>query len=141
MVDWVAALNGVATAVQITKDLRALDQSMDAAVAKAQLVSLMEQLSNVRMQLLDAREESRDQEDEIKRLSTFSISLEGKSFEHGFYFDTNEAGHPRGEPYCSYCIETRQGLFHMRQLGISGLPWECPHCKTEYLSAPAYDWT
>lgn len=29
MVDWVAALAGVSTAIQITKDLRQLDRSMD----------------------------------------------------------------------------------------------------------------
>lgn len=140
MVDWVAALNGIATAVQITKELRAIDQSVDAAASRAQLVTLMEQLSDVRIQLIDAREEAREREEEINRLSALSTNVEAKLFQGGFYFDVREDGSPKGTPYCPHCIETKTGLFHMRQMRTSGMPWECAKCGTEYMYAPSFDW-
>jgi uncharacterized Zn-finger protein len=140
MVDWTAALSGVATAVQITKDLRALGQSMDEAASKAQLVTLMEQLSEVRMQLLDAREEARQKDEEIARLTKVETDVGSKLFQNGFFFDTFDDGAPKGDPYCPYCIERKEGLYRLHKVEKPGRPWHCPHCKTEYRTAPSYSW-
>lgn len=100
----------------------------------------MGQLSDVRIQLQDARGEARSKDDETEQLTAFSTDLTGKAFVGGFYFDTLADGQPKGTPHCSYSIERKSGLHHTRQLGKSGLSWGCPHCKTEHLYAPSYDW-
>lgn len=140
MVDWTAALSGVSTAIQITKDLKALDNSMSDAVHRAQLVTLMEQLSDVRMQMLDAREEARELADKIKAYQSIEIDLTRLTQVDGFYFDKFEDGKPKGTAYCRFCIERKAGLFHTQATDYRHIDYVCPNCKTQYPLVPSFPW-
>ena len=141
MTDWTAALGAVSTSLTIVKQLRDLDASMETAVKKAELISLMEKLSEVRMQLLDAREEAREKDATILKLQSFDAeSLRHKVFERGFYYDAFEDGSPRGDPYCAHCIDTKRGLYRLQRSTKGGRLDYCPECKNEFHLVSHHRW-
>lgn len=90
------------------------------------------------MGLVDVADQLRAKDDEIARLSAFAVDLSGKVFKDGFYMDMFEDGTPKGDPYCSYCIDRKAGLFRLHHLNKPGRPSGCAHCKTEYFGVPHY---
>ncbi|MBS3850489.1 hypothetical protein KD146_17455 [Devosia sp. BSSL-BM10] len=135
MVDWVAALSGVSTALTIAKDLRALDKSFDEAALKAQVVALMEQLTDVRIQIIDAREEASIRDQEITQLKADLTFRQTKLVDRGAYrYLANPDGNAEGYPICPQC--ERKGLFLQlvqdRSKGAGGVVYVCPACKSNY---------
>lgn len=135
MVDWVAVLSGVSTSLQIAKDLRALDKSFDEAVVRAQLVNLMEQLSDVRVQVLDAKEEAAAKDALIAELRSDLDFRQTKLVDKGrFRYFADENGEAKGNPICPVC--EKKGIYHAvvqdRSKGAGGVTYYCPGCKANY---------
>ena len=135
MVDWVAALGGVSTALTIAKDLRALDKSFDEAVLKAQIVVLMEQLTDLKSQIIDAREEASEKDRTIAELRKELEFRETKLVDKGQWrYLANEAGLAQGFPVCPVC--EKKGVFlplvQDRSRGSGGAVYVCPSCKSNF---------
>jgi hypothetical protein len=135
MVDWVAALSGVSTALTIAKDLRALDKSFDEAALKAQVIALMEQLSDVKMQIIEAKEEAAAKDQQIADLRRDLDFRQTKLVDKGQWrYLANEHGLAHGYPVCPLC--EKKGIFialvQDRSKGAGGVTYVCPSCKANY---------
>lgn len=119
----------------IAKDLRALDKSFDEAVLKTQIVVLMEQLTDVKLQIIEAREDSSAKDQEITRLRNDLDFRQTKLVVKGQYrYLANSEGKAEGYPICPQC--ERKGLFLQlvqdRSKGAGGVVYVCPACKSNY---------
>ncbi|WP_421591105.1 hypothetical protein [Shinella sp. M27] len=137
--DWAGALSAVATAVGVAKDLREIDKGLDQAEMKAKLADVISNLADVRIALVDAREEMRAKDLEIARLKeTFAFKATLVDV-RGFKFETLPDGTPKGFPFCPRC-EVSAGKLHRLSRPKFGSDLACPECKTPYGDAPEYYW-
>lgn len=113
------AITGIDAALKTLRGLRELEKSYDAAVLKGQLVDLMEQVTDAKMALVDAR-------GEISQLKE-KLNAKAKMVEFkGQFYAANEAGEPIGVPYCGAClVEDGTQIRYNSVLGN----WLCPRCK------------
>lgn len=135
MVDWVAALSGVSTALKIAKDLRDLDNSLDKAVLRSQVVSMMEQLTDVKLQIIEAREEASEKDQVIAQLRKDLNFRQTSLVDKGQWrYLANGAGLAQGFPICPVCEKkgTFLPLVQDRSRGAGGAVYVCPSCKANY---------
>ncbi|MEW9807029.1 hypothetical protein [Mesorhizobium marinum] len=136
--DWAGALSAVATAVGIAKDLREIDQSLDNAGMKARLADVISNLADVRMALVDARDEAIEKDREIDRLRE-AFYWRGNLVEvNGFKYESFEDGSPRGSAFCPRC-EQNAGRFYRMGFVVGGAH-KCPECKTDYMRVREFIW-
>lgn len=128
----------VTAAIGLSKELIGVDKALHEAEFKLKIAELTVALANAKIGLAEIENQLRQKDGEIARLSAFSMDLAGKVVKNGFYMDTFEDGSPKGDPYCPYCIERKEGLFRVRHVNKPGRPSMCPHCEMEYSNAPHY---
>jgi hypothetical protein len=128
----------VTAAIGLSKELVGVDKALHEAEFKLKIAELTVALANAKTGLVEIEAQLRQKDKEIDRLSTFGVDLEGKVTKNGFHYEAFEDGSPKGDPYCPYCIERKQGLFRIRHINKPGRPSMCPHCEMEYVNAPRY---
>lgn len=74
--DIITALTALGQAIRITKDLRDIDNGLDAAAYKAKMAELYGTLADVKIALTDARETIHNKDQEIKALEARIEALE-----------------------------------------------------------------
>jgi hypothetical protein len=133
-----ALITTVSAAIGFARELNNVDVQIDQAALKLKIAELTGSLAEAKLGLVEVAEDIRAKDAEIERLRAFEINLEDKIFKDGFYMDAFEDGSPKGDAYCPYCIDMKEGLFRLRHLDKPGRPSGCAHCKTEYRHAPHY---
>jgi hypothetical protein len=128
----------VTAAIGLSKELIGVDKALHEAEFKLKIAELTVALANAKIGLTEIEDQLRQKDKQIERLSAFDLELAGKAMKNGFYMDTFEDGGPKGDPYCPYCIERKEGLFRVRHTGKPGRISMCPHCEMEYSNAPHY---
>lgn len=133
-------LAGIAAAKQaldIARAMRGLEQSYDQATVKAQLVDLIDSLSDAKLALTEAREVLNDRDKEIALLkANFELSGALVKAEGDYRYFTGENGKPLGFPVCPSC-EIDGSIIQMKQDGAS-FDARCPKCKTKFSPVSCY---
>jgi hypothetical protein len=69
MVDFALALSTVSQALKLANDLRGIEKAYDAAEAKLKIAQLMSNLADLKITLVDAKDEVATKQAEIDRLT------------------------------------------------------------------------
>jgi|SRR5687767_13104083 len=125
-----ATITSLKTAWDITKQLRALDDSLKVADMKAQLVTLLGSLTDARETLLEFREEMISKDNRIRELEE-ALELKKKLVRFGdAVYEVGEDGKPHGQSFCLKCWSDDH---KQRPLLVSPNNYRqrfCPVCQT-----------
>jgi hypothetical protein len=98
-------------------------------VQKADNIDLMKQVMSLQTQAYEMLNENQSLREKISALES-TLSAAGKlTFKAPFYFaDGDET------PICPRCWEVDRRTVHLHgPFRVTGLRWDCPQCKREYL--------
>lgn len=128
--DIVGALATAKATLDLVKSLKDLDRELAASELKANMVDLYGNLSEVRMALIDAKEELAEKDRQIEELrGRFKGYSELVEF-GGFQYKANEDGKPVGLPLCPACLADDGTQIHPAKL--QGQHYKCPRCAALY---------
>jgi hypothetical protein len=128
-------LGGIAatkTAMDIAKTLKDINKSFDEATYKANMTELIENLSEARLALVEAKEQIFNKDREIEALK--ELNVERKNLvkgEGGYSYLTNDEGRPIGFPVCPKCDAVDGRLIQLVE-HLKGNVGKCPACANEY---------
>lgn len=133
-------LGGIAAASQalgIAKALRGIEKDYDAATYKVQIVDLIDALSNAKLALVDARENTAELEAEIARLrASFDAKAKLVKGAGDYSYFTDDDGKPIGFPACPGC-EAGGRIVQLKQDGPTETA-RCPTCDKSHSPVTCY---
>ena len=129
--DLTTAIQSLATAISIAKDLREIDKNVDEAAFKLKLADLTESLAEAKLSLVEATDLIVEKDKEIDRLKETFKFCGSTVTKQGFLYEDIGNGTPQAAPFCPRCEKKDGFLILLNQYrGISDL--RCPECKSEY---------
>lgn len=135
--DIVGGIAAASQALGIAKALRSIEKDYDAATYKAQIVELIDSLSNAKLALIDARENATELEKEIERLrATFEAKGKLVKGEGGYSYFVGENGKALGFPVCPSC-EADGRIIELKQDGPTETG-RCPTCDKSHKPVTCY---
>jgi hypothetical protein len=137
--DIMGALTVVKQTIDITKDLRNIDEKIDAATWKLRLSDLIDKLIDTKDALIEARDRESQLIAKVKELEA-KLEDHGKYLdEDGLLFELNDQGVKTGEPFCNQCF-VKEGLLFRLLLGpyMPGA-YKCSNCEGFYGNSPKFD--
>src|SRR5690348_728802 len=105
MVDFTSALATAGHALKLVGDLRGIQKAFNEAEWKLKVAELNGTLADLKNALVDAKEESKVKDEEIKRLGDNFIILKETIEVRGYRFDKTADGKPNGHAYCPVCMQ------------------------------------
>ena len=136
--DIVAGLAAAANAISITKTLKNLEQTYDAAQFKIQIADLLDKLADTKLALTDAKETLAARDGEIVRLKQSQADrctlVEG---EGGYKFRSDEDGKKLGFPICPKCDPVDGRLVQLVQ-NDDVRSAICPVCSSSFQPVTCY---
>jgi hypothetical protein len=135
MVDWPIAFSTVTNAINLVKQLGAIEKRIDQATLKMTVADLTSSIAELKLTLVNAKEEAAAKEAEIERLQSTYKRSKDDLIEHIGYFyrkrpPPNEG--PAGNPFCPVCYQTKGLLFETTFTTEAGRPTECPSCRAKF---------
>lgn len=132
-------LTSIATAVGILKQLNEIDAKVDEASFKMKIADISSLLADTKLRLIDAAEELREKDTEIKNLKQLlAFKAEHTVRARGFTYECDEGGTPKGVPFCPACEASGTMIKLVHYTTDRGMPWKCPKCKADYQIVPTY---
>ncbi|MDO8462348.1 MAG: hypothetical protein Q7S98_05765 [Deltaproteobacteria bacterium] len=126
-----AALSGLKTAIDIAKALKESDSLLEKAELKYKLAEMITSLADAKIAMVESQELIQNKDKEIEKLKEI-FKISGKLERYAYvYYSTDDAGKKIGDPFCSYCYESKQDLIHVVQDPSKRRNFVCPACKTE----------
>jgi hypothetical protein len=136
MVDFMTALATASQAIKLANDLRGIDKAMDAAEYKLKIAELSGALSDIKLALVEAKEELAAKQAEIEEL-TKRFARVGETVEvKGYKYNKGPDGKPKGAPFCPVCEQNTGKLFHLAKILTAQ---QCPNCKALYQNVAVYN--
>lgn len=125
--------------MELSQKMKALSKKINDVEFDTYVTTLLEDINNIKMSALDAkeeilnlREENLSLKEKIKELEEHKLKVEGTvSFMSGRY-KVDENGIPYGDPYCKVCFEKDSKLMPIVRSGRSQITCKC--CETTMLS-------
>ncbi|HQS18456.1 hypothetical protein [Reyranella sp.] len=137
MIDFGALLSSTSAAIGIAKAVREVQGEFDRADLKLKMAELTGTLADVKIALVDVRDELAAKDKEIERLKA-AFAFKGETVESsGWRFQKARSGQAYGKPFCPKCIEDEARFVLTRQYGGYSEVF-CPHCKTKYPMAQTF---
>lgn len=145
--DLMMGLSAIKQTLEITKELRSIDDKIVVAEFKLRISEIVDRLLDAKQALLEAQEresELRKEASELRATYSFKAKLRDSN---GLLYETDETGSQIGEPYCNLCSAKDEKLIRMRhhpaKVGYYA-GYKCDNCKTfvatglalEYVSPP-----
>jgi hypothetical protein len=137
--DILGALTAIQQTINITKDLRNIDEKIDAAIWKLRLSDVIDKLVDTKDALIDARER------EIE-LSKTIASLEQKLSDRGRFedqdgllFSLDDKLQRVGEPYCNQCYVKEDKLYRLKSGSYMAGSHRCSNCSVVFGRASGSD--
>ena len=125
------ALTVLSKTIELTKGLRDIDHKIEMAELKAKAADIYSAMADLKMALVDARDEIEEKDKEIARLKT-AFEFQGKTIErHNMLYEERD-GHPMGMPFCPRCMGVDGRSIKLTALIETGKPSQCPQCKSKY---------
>jgi hypothetical protein len=131
-------LAGIKTAFDIAQTLRTTDISLEKADLKLKLAELIDALADAKIGITEINSLVHKKDQEIAKLKDALKLKSNLVRKKGAYFETDENGQARGDPYCSHCWETEHIAVHIHQNPELHRIMECPHCKSEFRYVKSY---
>jgi hypothetical protein len=128
MVDFALALATASQALKLVDDLRGIDKALDAAGLKLKIAELTGAISELKVALVDAKEEVAKKQAEIVRLGGL-LKRHAELIEADGYKYDKVDGKAKGHAYCPVC-EQEGHLIHVATLMDDHQ--QCPKCKALY---------
>jgi hypothetical protein len=127
-------------AIDITKDLRNIDEKIDAAIWKLKLSDLVDKLIDTKDALIEAKDRERELLSQIDALEA-KLTERGKYKDRdGLLWELDENQNEMGEPFCNHCYVKEDKRFRMRHNAAGvGLyaHYHCDNCKTNIRTGPS----
>ena|SRR5687768_1919098 len=127
--DVMTALAAATQGLEVLRQLRDLDRSVNEAEWRSKIVEVQERLTDAKSALLEAKEAIAARDDEITRLKGALKRKEETIVVKGFPYQKGSDGTPRGRAFCSACIEKTGHFFRLSNVDHR---YKCPSCKADY---------
>jgi hypothetical protein len=134
-VDLMTALAIAGQALKLAQDLRGIDKALDAAEFKAKIADLTGALADLKLVLIEARDDLATKDAEIERLKK-QLQRKAELIEHGgFSYDKGKDGKPKGDAYCPVCLAKDELLIRLTRPPHGTTSSRCPNpsCKAVYV--------
>lgn len=131
--DWAATLGSLSSALGVVKAIKDIDAAYDKAAYKAQIADLLSTLADVKIAVLDGREELREKDAEIQRLSNALATKADLIKGPGGYLWVNQGhGLRLGYPVCPKCLDSDGHQVELKQDGNKSST-KCVRCNTQFM--------
>src|SRR5256885_15872065 len=101
--DIMAAITTATKSLELVKAIKDIDRQIGEAELKGKAAELLSNLADVKIALVEARDEIGVKAKEVERLKS-AFQLKEECVRHyNFLYDKNPDGTPSGQPYCSRC--------------------------------------
>ena len=117
-------------AIDLIKQLRAADLSLDKAESKQKLADLHMLIADLKISLSDTKMAINERDSKILELETALKKHASLIYKEPFYF--TEAG---DGPFCARCYDKEKLLMRLYETRAQG--WECKNCRSKYLDDSA----
>lgn len=136
--DIASSIAAATSALQIIKEIRAINTEFDKAELKAKLADVMSQMADAKMGLIEAEERLHAMDIELSRMQEAIIKRDNETIEvRGYQYRKNASGKPMGSPYCPICMD--EGRFVLTtHVTEPGRPTKCPKCKSNFGNVTKY---
>ena len=138
--DILGALTVVKQTIDITKDLRNIDEKIDAATWKLRLSDLIDKLVETKDALIDAREREIELRAELANLKGQLANRNKYHDDGGLLFELGDGGVRLGEPYCNLCHVKEDKFYRMRhhEAAVGRFAhYRCDNCNTPIKTGPS----
>jgi len=131
--DIMGALSVIKQTIDITKDLRNIDEKIDAATWKLRLNDIIEKLIDTKDALVEAKEIEAQLRNEITMLNKKLSERGSLRDEEGLLYSVDESGGYIGEPYCNHCYVKEEKLYRLLpSTQYSEFLYYCKNCKFKH---------
>lgn len=122
-------LAAIKQTLDITKELRSIDEKINVAEFKLRLADLVERLLEAREALHDAKERERDLQQQIDRL-TEKLAQKAKMKDvGGLLYELDDDGTNVGEPFCNQCYVKEDKRYRLVYGPYAGGSHLCNNCR------------
>ena len=134
------ALTTATKSLELVKALRDVDRQIGEAELKAKAAELLSNLADVKVALVQARDDIESREKEMAKLKAAFQLREDCVRHENFLYDKKLDGSPRGQPYCPRCEQVDGLMIKLTyDEGMRGNAI-CPQCKTKYRHVQVFHW-
>ena len=131
VIEFCALLSSTSAAIGIAKAVREFQGMFDRADLKIKMAEHSGTLADVKIALVDVRDEHAAKDQEIERLRT-AFAFRGETVgSSGWRFQKTRSGPAYGKPLCPKCIDDEARFILARQYGGDSEVF-CPHCETKH---------
>jgi len=135
--DLVGGIAAAGNALGIAKSLRDIDKAYDAATYRARIADLVDELTDAKLALVEAKDELASKDREIAELK--AAANQAKSLTRGdgdYQFFANANGERSGFPACPSCLAVGRVIQMKQNINIDAA--KCPSCKEEFRPVTNY---
>jgi hypothetical protein len=138
--DIMTALATATKSLELVKALREVDRQIGEAELKSKAAELLSNLADVKIALVEARDELEGKEKEIAKLKLAFHLREDCVRHENFLYEKKPDGTPRGQPYCPRCEQVDGVMIKLTyDEGMRGNAI-CPQCKSKYRHVQVFHW-
>ncbi|MBF7053092.1 hypothetical protein IOC61_07115 [Halomonas sp. KAO] len=130
-----AGISSIKVAIDIAKDLKGATSAIKDAEVKLKIAELLEAMSEVKVQLVEAQDENLELKRTIKDLESALARQDEVVFRDGYYYLAEaQEGKPEG-PFCSNCYSSSNRLSLLTE--VTGTfrsfgKYKCPACEQRF---------
>lgn len=139
--DLMTAIAAATKSLEALKSVREISKDFDAAAFKAKIAELMSDVADMKIALIEVKDELAAKDKEIDRLKAAFSRRETETVEvYGFRYEKSGHGEPMGAPFCPRCETVSGVLMHLADVRKKdmGSIMTCPNCKAEYGRVSCY---
>jgi hypothetical protein len=130
--DFMTIIATTSKSLELVKALKDIDKQIGEAELKAKAAELLSNLADVKIALVEAKEEAAAKDAEITKLKK-SFQLHNECVRHfSFLYDKNAEGKPLGQPYCTRCEQIDGVMIKLTYDAGERGNAICPECKAKY---------
>ena len=122
--------------MKLLGELRSIDKELGQAELKLKVAELTGALADLKMTLIDARDEASEKEAEIARLKKLHHRIEDDTIElYGYRYRKRKDGKQggAGNPFCDVCLQKDGLLIETATIAGKGIQaLQCPNCKGRF---------
>ncbi len=137
MIDISALMTAASSATKILKDLREIDRGINEAEYKFQIAELFETIADMKMAIIELKEEGGEKDKKIAELTRFHADKEKLVVFEGYYYTDGGDGKPAGQAHCSVCM--LEGCLILTSRARVGGGYTCPRCKAN-IASTSFPW-
>src|ERR1700722_14711551 len=136
--DFMTIIATTSKSLELVKALKDIDKQIGEAELKAKAAEPFSNLADVKIALVEAKEEAAAKDAEIAKLKN-AFQLRSDCVRHNsFLYDKSAEGKPLGQPYCTRCEQIDGVMIKLTyDTGERGNAI-CPECKAKYRHVQVY---